>query len=46
MMACDHAETVYQRDKIFTDHWRKDIISVNSEGMGRDMSDFNAGPPG
>lgn len=45
-MACDCAETVYQRDKIFTDHWRKDIIPVNIEGMGEDRSDFNQGPPG
>lgn len=40
-MACDCAETVYQRDKIFTD---QDIVSVNIEGMGNDMSDFNLGP--
>lgn len=45
-MACDSEETVYQRDKIFTDHWRNDSISGNIEGMGKDRSDFNQGLPG
>lgn len=44
-MACDCAERVYQRDKIFTDHWTKDIVSVTIEGMEKDMSDFNQDPP-